>query len=77
MPLDVRKVLSDWLDKLDWPLLNPDNPDMSQYTIVLANQLITELEVSHTVTIYRALIQIVYRITSLDTGTQTRLSSMK
>lgn len=46
MPLDVRKVLSDWLDKVDWPILNPDNPEMTQYTVVLANQLITELEVS-------------------------------
>lgn len=45
MPIEVRRALSDWIDKHDWQTLNPDNPDVNQYVPVLVRQFMHELEV--------------------------------
>ncbi|XP_022689479.1 signal transducer and activator of transcription 5B-like isoform X2 [Varroa jacobsoni] len=44
MPIEVRRALSDWIDKHDWQTLNPDNPDVNQYVPVLVRQFMHELE---------------------------------
>ncbi|OQR79811.1 signal transducer and activator of transcription 5A-like [Tropilaelaps mercedesae] len=44
MPIEVRRALSDWINKHDWQTLNPDNPDLNQYVPILVQQLLNELQ---------------------------------
>ena len=45
IPIEVRKALSDWIDKQDWQSLNVDSLEVNNYLPVLATEFFRVLEV--------------------------------
>lgn len=45
-PIEVRKALSDWIDKQNWQSLATDNPEVNSYMSSLAQEFFSVLEVS-------------------------------
>lgn len=45
-PIEVRKALSDWIDKQNWQSLTADSPEVNSYLTSLAQEFFGVLEVS-------------------------------